>query len=172
MTAKTTQIDNSTSKTEGVGALGINNFTRIHRQEHPSVRAMNAYTEHLRENMIGYATYVPDTQRGVDSPFTWKSKTGQRLLNAFESGPVYFADEWEDLRRASTIRLSKKPLDQEVLAKELALKSMTFEELVANAKNLSVYESSKDKTKPGLVNACLLAEFGADRVKSNTAKEI
>lgn len=181
MPAKSVQVDPQTTATEGQGALGANKFIRLHQQEHPSVRAMNAYAEHLSQHVIAFATFCPknlpkDSKTGQhihagEMPYTFNSVAGRsRIINAHESVPIYFQADIEQLKSVDTVRLSKKPLDREVLQKELELTLLSFEELVANAKALSVYESSKDKTRPGLVNACLAAEFTAERMKANTAK--
>lgn len=181
MPGKSVQLDPNTSATEGQGALGANKFVRLHQQEHPSVRAMNAYAEHLSQHVIAYATFCPknlprDSKTNAhihpgEMPYTFNSVAGRsRIINAHESVPIYFQADIAQLSSVDTIRLSKKPLDREVLAKELELSLLSFEELVANSKGLGVYEKAKDKTRPGLVLACLEAEFSSERARLNTAK--
>ena len=161
-----------TTTTDKPVGTSMHSFQEFFAKEHPSVKAVNAYTQHLADNLIGFATFAPRSSKDKDHVYTFKTEAGhQRIICQNESAPIYFTSDWESLKSSANIRLSKKPLNKAVLDKETAYVDMAFSELVETAKNFGVYDSAKDKTRSSLVRLCLEVEFGKDEVKRTLTKE-
>ncbi len=168
------QVNENASRTEmpgptHQGAQGIQAFTRMQSKVDPSILEMNAYSEHLRDNTICFATYVPKNEKDKGHVYDFRTDGDRlRLINPGESVPIYFRSDVEQLKRVDVIRLSKKPLSKLVLDKEVELNIMPFVEITEMARALGVLDKLRDRTKPSLVVACLVAEFGQDEVDRNT----
>lgn len=153
------------------GAETTNAFTRrAGPPEDPSIQLANAHARHLSENIICYATYIPSNAKDAGGVYDFATQDGGRLrhINPGESTPIYFKQDVETLRRASVIRLSEKPLRHGIVSKECELASMPYAELVEMSRSLGVLDRLKNRTKGSLVNACLVAEFGAEEVERHT----
>lgn len=134
----------------------------------PSVMQHNAYGEYLKQNMLGYVTFL-----GVDGPngpietaHQFESANGERrLLNRYISEPVYFAADWEHFKKQSESRnpiflVSKTPLSPGRLERrgELRSKAMEYRELVALAGEYKI-ANAEELPREALVEQILNVEF-------------
>jgi hypothetical protein len=125
------------------GGLAMHNFYKVYSEEHPSIRAINTYTKHIGENQLGWAVYVPDSDKG--DVFDFQSAWGQRLINKHEAAPIYFAQDWATLAGASTILLVEgkdSPVPSKALLdRRLELLSMRFDEVASLARDMGITKS-------------------------------